>query len=103
MAIVTLDEMKAHVNVTQATDDLLLQHQIDAAQDHIEGTLGYSIADKYDPAPPALKQAVLMLAAHWYANREATLVGIVGQTVPFGVRDITDRFRHWWGHDPDAA
>ena len=101
--IVTLDEMKAHVNVTQAADDTLLQHQIAAAHARIERTLGFAIADKFTEAPADLKQAVLMLAAHWYENREATLVGVTGQTIPLGVRDITDSYRQWWGHDPDAV
>lgn len=36
--------------------------------------------------PPLLRQAVLMLAAHWYANREA--VGQVGSEVPLAVDSI---------------
>ena len=103
MAAVSLDEIKAQLNITGGDDDTLLKHQIDAAQARIERTLGYAIADKFTVVPADLKQAVLMLAAHWYENREATLVGVSGQTVPLGVRDITDSYRHWWGHDPNAA
>ena len=102
MAIVTLDEIKAHVNVTQAADDALLLHQIEAAQARIERTLGYAIADRFPAVPADLKQAILMLAAHWYENREATLVGVTGQTIPLGVRDITDSYRNWWGHEANA-
>lgn len=102
MAVASLEEIKAQLNITTGDDDVLLQHQIDAAQARIERTLGYAIADRFTVVPADLKQAVLMLAAHWYENREATLVGVTGQTIPLGVRDITDSYRNWWGHEANA-
>lgn len=42
-----------------------------------------------DQAPPMLKQAVLMLAGHWYANREATSDRRVNE-VPFALQTIID-------------
>lgn len=101
--IVNIDDLKRQLNITQSGDDVLLQHQIEAAQARIERTIGFAIEDQFTEVPADLKQAVLMLAAHWYENREATLVGVSGQTVPLGVRDITDSYRHWWGYDPNAA
>lgn len=105
--IITLDEAKAQLAQTLDLDDDLIEAKIEAAQGHIENLLGYEIEDTYggtdqDPIPPALKEAVAMLTAHLYENREATLVGINAQTLPFGVDAIVTEYRLWsWGA-PDA-
>ncbi len=43
----------------------------------------------YGPAPSdvpaAIRQAILMLAAHWYENREAAVVGTITTDLPFAV------------------
>jgi hypothetical protein len=106
MAIVTLDEQKAHLGVTLDTDDNLIGQQIDAAQAHLESLLGYAIAEEW-PAPlivPAdLIGAVKMLAAHYYENREASVVGISAQEIPMGVWSVvTERRAYNFGYD-DAA
>ncbi len=101
---------KAHLNVTADIDDDLVTRLIAAAQDWMEAQLGYKIAEKYPPAgspavstvPPALDQGCLLMVAHWYANRESTIVGVNAQTLPLGVSDIVSDFRNWsWG-EPDA-
>lgn len=93
--IVSLEELKAHLNITTAIDDALLPAKIAAAQSQLEGWLGYAIEEEYDDVPPALKEAVLQLAAHWYENREATLVGVNAQSLPLGFEDIVANFRRY--------
>lgn len=39
--------------------------------------------------PAAIKQAIMLLAAHWYENREATIEGTTSIEIPFGVRALT--------------
>jgi hypothetical protein len=46
-------------------------------------------------AVPAVLQATLMLVAHLYQNREATLVDVSGQELPFGVWDLLAPYREW--------
>lgn len=95
MAIVELAEAKAHLAITDDTDDLLISSKIDAAQAHLERWLGYEIATEY-PVPPAdLKEAVLQLTAHWYENREATVVGVSAALMPFSLREIISGRRKW--------
>lgn len=53
---------------------------------------GASAAD----VPADLKSAVLMLAAHLYENREATLVGVNVQDMPMGVEEVVDSYRTRW-------
>lgn len=99
MAIVTVAELKEQLNLSDdlgTADDALLQRKIDAAQGHLERHLGFKIEEEYAGAiPPALIEAVCQLAASWYENREATLIGVSGQAVPFGVLEIVAEYRSW--------
>jgi hypothetical protein len=103
MAIVTVAELKEQLNLTDdlgTDDDALLGRKISAAQDHIERQLGFKIgarygADNQDPIPAALVEAVSQLAAHWYENREASLIGVNGYSLPFGVQEIVDGYREY--------
>lgn len=98
--IVTTAEMKQQLNLTPdlgADDDALIAGKIAAAQALIERYLGYKIEVNYpgDELPAALKEAVMQLTAHWYENREATLVGVSAQPLPFGVMDIVTEYREF--------
>lgn len=97
--ILTVEELKQQLNLTPdlgADDDALLGRKIAAAQGYIERLLGYAIETTYPDAVPApLVEAVSQLAAHWYENREATLVGITGQDLPFGVWPIIAEYREF--------
>lgn len=111
--IVTLDEVKAQLNQTLAIDDALITRKAAAAQSHLENLLGFKIEDAIasdppregfeDGCPAALIECICLLAAHWYENREAALVGVNAQSLPFGIDDIVNEFRNWsWG-EPDAV
>jgi hypothetical protein len=103
MAIVTVDQLKEQLNLTDdlgSGDDALLGRKISAAQNHIERLIGFKIEETYggvgqDPIPPALVECVCQLAAHWYENREGTVVGATAQTLPFGLVEIVREFREW--------
>ncbi len=47
----------------------------------------------YDTVPPVLKQAIIMLVAHWYENREAVNVGNSVTEMPMAVESILSRYR----------
>lgn len=97
--IVTLNEMRQHLNFTdsQTMDDELIERQLSSAQDLIERLLGYEIEVEFKgvTVPASLKLCVCILAAHWYANRESSLVGVTAQEIPFGVREIVREYRNW--------
>jgi hypothetical protein len=102
---VTLDDLKAHSNVVGTADDAVLTRILSAATRHVERLLGFALDDEDqfpDGTPEDLEHAVLMLAADWFENREASLVGVSGQSVPFGVRDIIDNYRTYTFGAPDA-
>lgn len=101
--IVSLTELKQQLNLTPdlgTDDDGLLERKISAAQNHVERLLGYKIEERYGGAdqeaiPPALVEAVSQTAAHWYENREATLVGVSAQELPFGIWSIVNEYREY--------
>lgn len=75
-----------------------LKRFVDAASAHVERLLGYKLTDaeQLPDGPPAdLEMAVLQLAADWYENREASLVGVAAQAIPFGVREIVNEYRNY--------
>lgn len=43
--------------------------------------------------PAGLKQAVLMLMAHYFANREAAVTGTIATTIPIGVEMLLGPYR----------
>ncbi|MFC4214913.1 hypothetical protein ACFP4H_14960 [Pseudophaeobacter arcticus] len=58
----------------------------------LEITLTAGMATNWQALPHDLAQAVLMLAAHYYAYRDDT--GLHGGCMPFGVVSLIDRYRH---------
>lgn len=50
--------------------------------------------DAQQPCPKSLRQAMLLLIGHWYANREA--VGTVGEPIAYAVRALTAQYKEWW-------
>ena len=79
-------------------DEAVLPQVLAAAQAHVERILGFALDDTDelpDGAPADLEQAVLMVAAHWYENREAVLIGVTGQEVPFGAAQIIGEYRKY--------
>lgn len=97
--IVTVAELKEQLNLTDdlgTGDDALLGRKIAAAQGHLERLLGFSIETTYpDEIPAPLVEAVCQLAAHWYENREASLVGVTATVIPFGVEQIVNEYREY--------
>lgn len=89
MAIVTLDDMKAHLGVTDDADDSLIEGKISAAQSFLESWLGYEIEEEFASAVPAdLVEAVKQQAAHFFENREAVTAGVTLQATLASVEEV---------------
>lgn len=101
--IVTLEQLKAQLNLTAdlgTDDDALLERKLAAAQNHVERLLGFKIEERFggtgqEEIPAALVEAVSQTAAHWFENREATLIGVNAQELPFGVWSIVSEYREY--------
>jgi len=91
MAGITLDQVKAHLNVTIDADDALLTDKLAAAKAWVAA---YTAADPDAGSTPApINEAVLQLTAHLFANREASLVGVTASALPFGFLDLLAPYR----------
>lgn len=52
----------------------------------------------YTTIPAAIKQAMLLLIGHWYANRETVLVGSISKQVEFSTHALLSQHRvRWFG------
>lgn len=71
----TIDEIKAHLNLDHDLDDDLLEGYkiaaLEVAQKHIGKTFGEEETDKTVPFTQAIKVGCLMYIAYLYTNREA--------------------------------
>lgn len=93
-----LDTLKVHCNVSGTDDDAVLSRLLSAATRHVERVLGYAIDDEEqfpDGTPEDLDQAVYLLSAHWYENREASLVAVSAAPLPMGVSAILNEYRNF--------
>lgn len=101
MATVSLEEMREYLAFTDdlgTADDDMIGRIVDAAEAHIDRLLGFKMGATYggegQPALPAdLKQGVMMLAAHWYDNRDGT--ADARAQMPFGVASIVNEYREF--------
>ena len=71
----TIDEIKAHLNLDHDLDDELLEAykvaSLEVCQKHIGKTFGEEETEKTIPFTPAIKIGCLMYIAYLYTNREA--------------------------------
>ncbi|HCO54689.1 MAG TPA: DNA-packaging protein [Pelagibacterium sp.] len=98
----TTDDLKNQINMGtdggDAIDTAVLPKVLAAATKHVENFIGYALDDTEklpDGAPADLEHAVLMIAAHWYEERETVLVGVSGQEIPFGASQILGEYREY--------
>lgn len=95
----TLQDLKDHCGVTTDIDDNLHARMLAAALAYTSRQLGFVLPvmndDEEDVTPKDLEQAVLMLAAHWNENREASIVGVTAMSVPFGYTEIIGEHRNY--------
>ncbi|WP_029042568.1 head-tail connector protein [Cucumibacter marinus] len=98
----TTDDLKNQINMGagggDAIDTAVLPKVLEAATKHVEKVIGYTLDDTDklpDGAPGDLEHAILMIAAHWYEERETVLVGVSGQEIPFGASQILGEYREY--------
>ena len=89
MAFVDIDTVKKHVRADDGNyDDELLTSYLEVAEDVVISQTYRPVEDllgmNYGEFPPMLRQAVIMLVAHWYNQREDS-AAVQYRQVPFGV------------------
>ncbi|TPW32747.1 head-tail connector protein [Pararhizobium mangrovi] len=86
---IDLATAKAHCRIDFDEDDALVQRLIAAAMDHLS-SIGVDMEAVY--LPSAVCQAVLMLVAHLYENREAT-ASVPVASIAIGVDRLVAPYR----------
>lgn len=91
----SLDMLKRHLNLIATNDDdELLSLFVESAIEHTRLVIGAETLD-FETAPAPIRLAIVMLAAHHYENREATIAGMGINPVPFGYLDLCAAYRAW--------
>lgn len=96
MSIITLEDAKAHLNITGPEDDYVISAKIAAAEAWTGAYIGAALDDVavFPEGPPEpVKEAVRQLVAHLYENREATVLGANAFVPPFGLTDLLGPYR----------
>lgn len=98
MSFISVQAAKAHMNITDDTDDTLIQGKIDAAEAYVEQVLGKTLGTGFAGSggvPDPVTEAILQLTAHLYENREASIVGVAVEEVPFGFWTLLMPYREF--------
>lgn len=94
--LVDLSLLKSHCRVDYDSDDALLEHYLAAAIDTVVGatqdTVDNLTAKGGGALPTRLVQAVLLLAGHWYNQRE-DVSAVQMHSVPQGFDALVKPFR----------
>ena len=89
MATVDIALLKSHVRADDfSDDDQYLAHLLDAAELYVTTATNRST----DHLPATLQQAVLLIAGHWYNQREA-VSGVQMAEVPYTLQAIIKPYR----------
>ena len=76
----TLQEVKDYLGVDGEFSDSLIQTQIEAARELVEGILRYQIA-KVNPVPSLIKEAIKFAVAFLFSNREDADIASLTRTL----------------------
>lgn len=96
MPQLNLETVKSHlvIDADVVDDDDLLLDNIAAAEMHIQNATRRDLNAEFpDGWPAPLTQAAKMLVAHFYTNREASVVGIKLDELPLGVSALIAPYR----------
>jgi len=71
MAVLSIDDVKLYIRVDSSDEDSLIQDLMDGAVSFLQRMTG----KVYVPEDAVWKMAIKYLCAHWYENRDDTVVG----------------------------
>jgi Phage gp6-like head-tail connector protein len=102
---ITINDLKRQLQIEldYTSDDALLQNYLNVAVISVKeylgplsltGFTGYEVSGytSNTPVPLTIPQAIILLACHWYLNRNIVSFG-VGTEIPFTFRFLLDPWR----------
>jgi len=91
MDIITLEDFKAHARITEADEDFTAGVIVDAANAYVTGLIVPD--DDYEP-PADVRQATLLVAAHWWERRETASIDQLSD-IPLNAAAVLVNHRAW--------
>lgn len=93
---VNINQLKRQLNIEldYVDDDAILQHMLNVATLSVQTYLGSNALTGYtdNTIPVSIEQAVIMLAAHFYLNRNMVSFA-QGTEVPYSFRFLLDPYK----------
>ncbi|WP_338544902.1 head-tail connector protein [Pseudomonas benzopyrenica] len=89
--MIELSRVKLHLRVDHDDEDDLIQGYLAAASAYVEQHCDRTLVEANPTGPEQMlltkdvEQAMLLLVGHWYANREAVVIGAAPAAVPLAV------------------
>jgi uncharacterized phage protein (predicted DNA packaging) len=89
-----LARVKLHLRLDGDEEDSIVIGYIEAAKAHVAMHCDRALVEADPSGPeemgltPDVEQAILLLVGHWYANREAVVVGTISSAVPLAVERL---------------
>lgn len=89
--MIDMERVKLHLKVDGEEEDALIAGYFEAAKSHVAMHCDRELVEGAPAGPeqmgftPDVEQAVLLLVGHWYANREAVVIGTISSAVPMAV------------------
>lgn len=96
MELITLAGFKAHARIADNSEDTAASQIVNAANEYVTGLLDID-EDASPPSysPPAdVKQAALLIASHWWENRDNSFPGSIDD-IPLDAEEILLNHRGW--------
>ena len=85
--MLTIDDLKKHLNIDHNEDDAYIEELISVAEDAVETYINKPLTDFVDSdgkVKPAIRHACRLLVGTWYANRESVVYSTPSE-LPDGV------------------
>ncbi|MDU4059461.1 MAG: head-tail connector protein [Pseudomonas oryzihabitans] len=92
--MIELSRVKLHLRVDHDDEDDLIQGYLAAASAYVEQHCDRTLVEANPTGPEQMlltkdvEQAMLLLVGHWYANREAVVIGTIATDVPLAVDSL---------------
>lgn len=92
--MIDLARVKLHLRVDGNDEDPVITGYFDAAKAHVAMHCDRELVETEPMGPeqmgltPDVEQAILLLVGHWYANREAVVIGTISSAVPLAVERL---------------
>ncbi|MBK3444113.1 head-tail connector protein [Pseudomonas lactis] len=89
--MINLARVKLHLRVDGDEEDTVIAGYFEAAKSHVAMHCDRILVEAEPAGPdemgltPDVEQAILLLVGHWYANREAVVIGTISTAVPLAV------------------